>query len=334
MSDPLPDPAVLDEVVRIRSLASGYWIAWAIQEAVHLNVVSSLADAPATDSELAERLCLEPTSTRLLLETLVANGLLTRSAAGVHAVPEATRLALVPGAALDQTGIIEHYRGDRWIAQDFEKAFQPGFKPPGGGYKLPESLDDRINAAHSTGLIQAKLLIPQLDLAGQRRVLDLGGGSGAYSLTMAEANPDLTATIVERGYMAEGARKKVAAQSLESRIQVIDGDFLEVDFGGRYSTALVSNIIHIVHEETSRALFARAFDALVSGGEIIVHDILKGPASSGTAETLGLALYFKFGCHTRSFEEVHDWLAAAGFDEFRDFQIPHGFTSVVIARKP
>ena len=46
-------------------------------------------------------------------------------------------------------------------------------------------------AQHSGSLGPARLMAKRFDLSGRRRLLDIGGGSGAYSLAFCAANPQL-----------------------------------------------------------------------------------------------------------------------------------------------
>ena len=53
------------------------------------------------------------------------------------------------------------------------------------------------SAQHSGSLGPARLLAKRLDLKDRRKLLDVGGGSGAYSIALCAANPRLSATILD-----------------------------------------------------------------------------------------------------------------------------------------
>lgn len=325
-----------EEIFRLREIASGYWKAWAMQEACHLNLFGALSDAPSRPEALAEKLSLEPMAVERLCEAMAACGALVRHDDGTYANTAAARAALVQGSEYDQTGILAHYRGDRWIGTEFEKTFLPGFAPPEGGYKLPETGVDRVRAADSTGRLQAETLFGKVTIPKGARILDLGGGSGIYSHLAAMKDPELRATVVELESMAAGARTLTRERGLDDRVEVITGDFLKEELGSDYDLALISDVTHIVPPEASRQLFVRAFKALRGGGTTLVHDLLREcPGQTDPMPAvLGLALHFKFSKTTRTLREVVTWLEEAGFVDPHHQALPPGSHTAVLAPKP
>ena len=63
------------------------------------------------------------------------------------------------------------------------------------------------SAQHSGSLGPARLMAKRVDLGGRKELLDVGGGSGAYSLAFCMANPQLKATILDFAQTVETARK-------------------------------------------------------------------------------------------------------------------------------
>ena len=67
----------------------------------------------------------------------------------------------------------------------------------------PREVDDRwtqpfIAAMHRNARERAPHVVRAVGVLGVRRMLDVGGGSGAYSIAFAQANPELHADILDR----------------------------------------------------------------------------------------------------------------------------------------
>ena len=141
---------------------------------------------------------------------------------------------------------------------------------------------ERFSAAqHSGSLGPARLMAKRVSLKGRRRLLDVGGGSGAYSLAFCAANPQLSATILDFPQTFDVAKRYAREAGLADRISNQAGDAISSDWPGPNDVILMSYVWSAVGAEDIAILARRAVAALSPGGLVLVHDFMVDNARQG-----------------------------------------------------
>lgn len=193
----------------------------------------------------------------------------------------------------------------------------------------PELLRDFIHGMRSIALGRgdAEAVPKRLDLEGDERVLDLGGGPGTYSRKMLEAHPDLEAVLFDLPNTLEIAEEIVATwpDDLPDRIELVEGDYRD-DPLPDCDLAWVSNIVHSETTESNRELMAKLHDAISPGGRIAIKDHLLDEdlttPRSGSVFAIVMLLFTGGRCYSRG--EVRGWLEAAGFEDVETMPVVEG----------
>jgi predicted O-methyltransferase YrrM len=185
----------------------------------------------------------------------------------------------------------------------------------------------------------ARDLAPQvaakLPLAGVRRLLDLGGGSGSYAIAFALANPELKVTVFDLPGPSEIARENIARRGLSGRIDILVGNFLKDDVGSGYDFIWMSQILHSHDQGQCRLIIRKALKALVAGGSLAVQDFFLNPDGFTPP---GAAM---FGVHmlavtprgrAYTYREVAEWLEEDGLTTPERFHTTPE-ASVLVGRK-
>jgi SAM-dependent methyltransferase len=107
-------------------------------------------------------------------------------------------------------------------------------------------------------------------------MLDVGGGSGGYSIAFAKASPELRADVLDLPGVLPLTAKYIQKSGPLERVKTRPGDLLHDDFGRDYDLVLVSAICHMLGPTENQDLFRRCFAALGSGGQIVVLDCIFG----------------------------------------------------------
>ncbi len=159
----------------------------------------------------------------------------------------------------------------------------------------------------------AKVKLP----ATARRLLDVGGGHGLYSIKFCRRYPQLSATVFDWPQALEVAREVIAAEEMGDRVSVQEGDFWVDNLGNGYNVALLFNIVHAYLPDKNTELLRKVANALHPGGLIVILDQLTGKALGPTAKAMsrlqGLNLFNAAGGQGYAFEEIAGWLTNAGF---------------------
>lgn len=145
----------------------------------------------------------------------------------------------------------------------------------------PEKARAFTAAMHSVSERPAAGVAERLDLSTSRRLLDVGGGSGALSIALARANPELECVIWDIPAVCPIADEYVRAAGCEGRVRSEAGDMFAEDYPAGFDTVLLSQILHDWSFETGAELVAKAFAALPPGGRIVIHEKLVEDGDSG-----------------------------------------------------
>jgi ubiquinone/menaquinone biosynthesis C-methylase UbiE len=167
-------------------------------------------------------------------------------------------------------------------------------------------------------------------------VLDLAAGSGVWGLALAQSSEQVRVTALDWPEVIPMTRQTVARFGLTDRFSFLEGDLLEADFGGPYRVATLGHILHSEGEPRSRALLAKVFRALDSGGTIAIAEYLVNPDRTGPVSGLLFAVNMLVSTeqgNTYSFQEISRWLSEAGFGQARLLEAP-GPSPLILATKP
>jgi SAM-dependent methyltransferase len=185
----------------------------------------------------------------------------------------------------------------------------------------------------------AQTLARHIDLNGAGRlvrVLDLASGSGVWGIALAQSSEQVRVTAIDWPGVIPVTRKTVARFGLDNRFSFIEGDLLQADFGSDHTVATLGHILHSEGRERSRALLAKTFHALTSGGTIAIAEFLVNPDRTGPLNGLFFAVNMLVNTEsgdTYSFEEIGSWLQEAGFINARTLESP-GPSPLILATKP
>jgi SAM-dependent methyltransferase len=193
-----------------------------------------------------------------------------------------------------------------------------------------------IAAMHKNARLRAPMVVRAVGVEGVRRVLDLGGGSGAYSIAFAEAKSDLTAEVFDLASVVPIAQRHIAEAGLSARVKTRVGDLEDDTYGAGYDLLLLSAICHMNSPDENRVMFRKALAALAPGGRLVIQDFVLNADKTGPRTGALFALNMLVGTRAGSAyneAEYVGWLGAVGFADARRVPLP-GPTDLVVARRP
>lgn len=334
---------VLTEADQISEIAFGFMGSKALFAALGAGVFTHLAVGPMTCAELAEHCPLDEIRTETLMTALAGLGLVEGEDGKFRNSPAAESF-LVKGAKYDFGDYLRLQVGQQMygLLDQIDDALQD---------KLPEEAtasyaewfsdpeEARLYSAsqHSGSLGPARQLARKIDLGGARTLLDVGGGTGAFAITLCKAFPELTATIVDFPNVADLGREYVEKAGLSDRISYVEGNALETDWPGGQDVILMSYLFSGVPGETHNGLLARAKDRLTAGGRFLLHDfVVRSDRSGPKLAALWQLQHTAFTPRARSLDEgwLRNALEKAGFEDVSvDVMIPE-MTMLASAVKP
>jgi SAM-dependent methyltransferase len=159
----------------------------------------------------------------------------------------------------------------------------------------------------------APLLAQRVPLDGARVLLDVGGGTGIYSIALLQRNPQLRAIVLDRPEVLKVAAEFARDYGVERRLDFRVGDM----FGDELPPAdivLLSNVLHDWDVPECRALVARCAQRLPPGGRLLIHDVFLNDALDGPLpiSLYSAALFTLTEGRAYSGAEFRSWLEDAG----------------------
>jgi (2Fe-2S) ferredoxin/SAM-dependent methyltransferase len=304
--------------------------------AIELDLFTAVG-AGADAYTVARSLRTDPRATESLLNALTAMDLLHRQEGRYKNGPLAARF-LVTGAADDSRLALLHTAGlwNRWstLTECVRQGRSVTYEEMGA--RGPDWTEAFIAAMHKNATFRAPMVAEGIGLEGVRRVLDVGGGSGAYAIAFAQARPEITADILDLPTVVPIARQHVERAGLGDRVKARAGDLRADPFGTGYDLLLFSAICHMNSPDENRAMLRKAFGALSPSGRVAIHDFILNPEKTGPKTGALFAINMLVGTRggsSYSGPEYAEWLRDAGFDEIRHVPL-HGPTGLVIGRRP
>lgn len=284
--------------------------------AVELDVFTAIGKG-ATASQAAAALRTDPRATEMLLNALVSLGALTKQGPLFRNTTETAR-HLVSGSVYDARPGLLH-TVELWKSWDtLTEAVRTGtaVREPVSSVDDAARTESFIAAMHRNAATFASTMVEAVGAAGVQRLLDVGGGSGAYSIAFAHANPALHAEVIDRPVVLPIAERHIEAAGLAARVSTRPGDLAKDDLGTGYDLVLLSAICHMLSPEENQDLLRRCQIALAPGGRLAIRDFIlntdKTAPRPAALFSLNMLVNTPAGA-SYSEDEYRAWLNSAGF---------------------
>ncbi len=323
---------------KILALGRSYQAAAVLAAAADLDLFSALVSMPLSAAQLARKLACDLRALTILLDALVALRLLSK-AGGDYAVAPGLDALLTPDGAQSVLAMAQHQghclRNWAQLAR-VVKTGRPAERTPGvrGEEGAQEAF---IGAMHNISAPNADAVIRAVQPLQFRRLLDIGGASGTWTMAFLRACPLARATLFDLPHVIPMAQRRLAAAGLDQRVQLVAGDFTRDALPPGADLAWVSAIVHQNSRAQNRALFAKVFAALTPGGRIAIRDILmeadRTQPAAGALFAVNMLVATEGG-GTFTFAELREDLEAEGFVEAAVARADEAMNAVVVARRP
>ncbi|MEV8597203.1 methyltransferase [Streptomyces sp. NPDC052012] len=309
---------------RVHSILTAYLQSKAVFTALDLGVFEALDKAPRTVEDLAGELGLSPRPTRALLVAL--KGLdLVRAENGTYRNSEEADRFLIAGRPDYMGGFAEHQDSHfghfarldeavRTNASLNQRVLKKGYSDQGAAAgEGREGTGRLIQAMRVSSRLQADRLADVAPLDDVRHILDLGCGSGDYSIALAKRHPGLRITSLDYPAVTDLARANVAEAGFKDRIEVVPADIME-DTWPESDAVLLSHVLDGYGPERAAHLVQRIHDHLPDSGRLLVHSHMPSLASGLFPSMFGLILLVNTEeGEVRDVDEIRSWVDAAGF---------------------
>lgn len=335
----------LDALNKLNSIAFTFYTAGTFSASCNLKIYDVLT-SPKTPVELAQAVNIHPDSALRLLSAVEnlglveqTNGKYVNSEAGQY-LSESSHHPMafhqndcyfyhmwefLPDALREYSP--RHQQAWNQSAQELYKAIYGNEQQMRHFFRLLDSYNWPI------GEETARVV----DFSEYRKILDVAGGTGTYAATVVKQYPNLTGVCLDLEPVRYLSEEMIAKNSLAEKFEFISGDMFKNEYPKDCDVIFLSYILHNWDENNCLTILKNCYDALPSGGMLLVSEkILNNDYSGdwwGVMMNLQMLIAFQPGAKERTESEYYDLLKKSGFVSPRLYRLDAP-RDVLVAFKP
>ncbi len=325
---------------RLNQLAFGYWHAQTLFTLTQAGVFDRLQDEALDAAEIARACGLDADAGTALFDAGVALGLLRKGDTGRYENSELSRALLLS----EQAGSLANWVRvmGRWVAPwtTVGEALRAGHAVDPQSPKIVGDaayLEEFILGMHEYAARSSDAVAAAIDLGAARRLVDVGGGGGSYSIALCRRYPQLESVVLDLEPVLAITRRIVESAGLAQRVHTQRCDYRASAFGDGVDAVLLSNVLHQESREVGLDMLRRAFAALRPAGRVIVHghflDENRTSPVFATLHNLSARTLWEGG-HSYTAAEMSALLEEAGFPDPRVTAVAASATKVIAGTRP
>lgn len=303
-------------------IVAGFVNAQLLMALVELRVLHLLQEGPITAQSMGGLCAVPPDRMQVLLQAGAGLGLLRRHKDGRFGL--SLRGASVLGVPGLQAMVLHH----RALYADL--ADPVSFLRGGQQTRLAQfwpyvfgasgAVDPAVTQTYSTLMAESQVLVAEdtlrmVDLSGVKRLLDVGGGTGAFLAAVGAAYPRLHLSLLDLPVVLAGAGQRLAAEGLAQRVTLHPGSFRDTALPVGADAISLVRVLYDHDDSTVQHLLRAAYLALPQGGRLIISEPMSGGVKPSRTTDVYFAVYtlaMQTG-RTRSAAEITALLTEAGF---------------------
>jgi cyclopropane fatty-acyl-phospholipid synthase-like methyltransferase len=183
-----------------------------------------------------------------------------------------------------------------------------------------------IMGMHYRGVAQAKLLAQKISMQGRKKLLDVAGGPGTFSIMMCLKHKGLRAVVLDLPQTLRITREIIESFHIADRVTTQEGNYLsDKNFGHGYDAVLLSSMFNQESPSVIKDILTKSCAALNPGGLIIVQEQLLNDGKTGPAlaALIGVnQLLHTPGGAAYSGQEMAQWMEDVGFAKVQRVTMP------------
>jgi 3-hydroxy-5-methyl-1-naphthoate 3-O-methyltransferase len=327
-------PATDDNPDGVLELFLSFWIARTVMAAVELEIFDVLAGDGLPEEEAAAKLGLASRPARGLFDTCVSVGLLRRSGGVLRTTAAADRYL----SSSSEYSLRNYVLDERWCWGGWGRLVEalrtdaPTLEQDEDGYHTFPA-DFFLDFLHGHSLAMGERLAEAVDLGDVRRIMDVGGGSGAVSIALARALPSLRAVVVDQEPVLAKTREHIARAGLSDRIDTQAVNVFADPLPDGCDAAVIANFLHDFSPERVAVVLRSAYEALPTDGRLVVIEIAPEDDRSGpplpSVFTVTMIVNTEGGlAYTRA--ELKAMIEAEGFAVVREHRLGERYVTTAI----
>ena len=309
--------------IAMLQMISGFWISRAIYVVAKLGIADQLAVGPKSAEEIAAATGTHAGAIYRIMRALSSVGIFTEGAdRRFESTPLSDTLRTDAPGSLRAFATVElgeeHFPawGELlYSVKTGEIAFDKAFGMTVWEFYARNPENARTFDDSMTGMTKAteEAILTNYDASGISKLVDIAGGAGGLIAALLKANPGMRGVLFDQPDVVEGARKRLEAEGLSGRCEVVAGNFFEAVPEGA-DAYMLKWIIHDWNDERSIVILKNIRRAIAEGGRLLlVEAVLPTGSEPHFGKFIDLNMLVMTGGRERTEEEYRTLLEAGGF---------------------
>jgi len=178
-----------------------------------------------------------------------------------------------------------------------------------------------------------KILADFVDFSSVKSLVDIGGGDGTNIITLTSKYSHLRGRVFDLPSVANLAREQLAAHPNAERLGAVNGNCFEDALPTDADCFLLAHFCTIWSPEKNKQLLKKCFDALPSGGRVVIFNMMQdndetGPLSAAVGSPYFLTIATGEGM-LYTWNEYGQWAREAGFADVKQVKLPRDHGAIV-----
>ena len=310
----------------------GYWKSSVIITSIDLDIFTNISQG-STCTDLAKKLSLHQDALERLLNSLVNLNLLQKENNTYFNTYNSSKyLVRNQSSYIGYVALYHKSRYDVWGKLD--RSLKTGKPIASASFLAPDKnqINNYARAMSARAQLEVNDVLERIDLSDCKRLLDLGGAPGTFSVAFAKKYPSLDITVFDLDTMME-ISKEMTQES--PNIKLVEGNFDSDPIGSNFCGVFMSQILDSLGRKGVQDLFQKVFASLKNGGKVIIRDYILQENNTQSEismfRSLNVLLTTTIG-RLYNFEDYLNILKKVGFSAITFMQLP-GPTDLIIAKK-
>jgi SAM-dependent methyltransferase len=321
---------------KIREFAASFQKSRILLSAFELDIFTNIEESGTTNNQIVNKLHLNEHACERLLNALVSLDFLSKKDKFYFNTEES--FTFLSKKSPEYLGGLMHsnHLWNTWsnltkVVKTGTSAHSTEINERGKDWLFPF-----ISAMHDRAKKQAPQQLAKIDLTGIKSVLDIGGGSGAYSMQFIAIKPEIEATVFDLPNVVPITQKFIDKEGFTGKVKTHTGDYTADDLPKGFDLVFLSAVIHSNPLETNQELINKCYKSLNQKGKIVIQDWVmnndRTQPTSGAIFAINMLVGTEAGdCFTD--QEVTEMLKTAGFTNISRIEFESGLSQVIAQKK-
>jgi cyclopropane fatty-acyl-phospholipid synthase-like methyltransferase len=315
----------------IREFAASFQKSRILLSGIELDIFTNINESGTTSNQIANHLHLNERACERLLNALVSLGFLTKQ--NHLFFNTADSFAFLSKKSSDYSAGLMHsnHLWNTWSNLTQVVKTGKSAHPAEINERGEEWLFAFIDAMHDRAKKQAPQQLANIDLSDVESILDIGGGSGAYSMEFVSKKPEIAAIVFDLPGVVPITKRFINKEGFSDQIKTHPGDYTTDELPKGFDLVFLSAVIHSNSLEINKALIKKCYNSLNKNGKIVIQDWImnndRTQPASGAVFAINMLVGTEAGdCFTD--QEATEMLNAAGFKNISRTEFETGLSQI------